>query len=138
MRRLLIYAQDGVAPATAELDLAASIPNAYRNTGPLLASVSFWVHTHYVRLDPEEAGGGWNLELQWLDPVDVLRTLPGTPVNINDPDKPAFVSQTMQVNRKSGTSLLKAMLSGSNVGTSLVSYRIVLLPSVAGDLIFLP
>lgn len=138
MRRLLIYAQDGVAPATAEIDLAASIPSAYRNTGPLLASISFWVHTHYVRIDPEEPGGGWNLDLLWLDPVDVVRTLPGTAVNINDPDKAAFVSPTLQVNRKTGTSLLKAMLSGSNVGTSLVSYRILLLPSCAGDLIWLP
>lgn len=138
MRRLLILRETNIAASNLEIDVAAVIPAAYRNVGPLLANVSFWVHAPYIRLDPEnEPGGGWEMALLWLDGRSKQRELPSTPISINDDDA-IFSSETVQVNRFSGTSLLKLVATGSNVGTARVSYSLVLLPSTASDLIYLP
>jgi hypothetical protein len=135
VRRLLIVSEDGIVPAAGTLDLVARVPVAYRNLGPLLAAVSYWVHTPYVRPDPELPGGGFDLTLRWLDPVDQVRQMGGYSVDLNDAS--AWYSCPVQmINRRSGDSLLELALGAINMGSARVSYRVALLPSAPSDLLW--
>lgn len=125
-------------PVPAVFDLAAALPPQYRHSGPWHACVSYWVH------QPDSTvQGGFQIDMDWLDPSGELRLRGGTPIGLDA--KNYFSTDYFMVRRLAPDADPSApqpqwrLLFGAlNPGSAQIGYSVQLGPAAPTDQILLP
>ena len=134
----LVKEQLIVNPVVQIVDLAALLPAAYRHAGPWRACVTYWVH------QPDSTvQGGFQIDMDWLDPSGELRLRGGTPIGLDH--KNYFSTDYFMVRRQAPDAdplapqpQWRLLFGVANPGSAQIGYSVSLGPAAPTDLIQLP